>query len=125
MGIGIALAPFTFVVVGFVSRNHRAPKRVLAAMGFFLAVGLAVGLLAPVLGASVGFGVGISLTLNQPGLPDVVRNRLLGIAFGMVYTLALLIFITPAGVLTGALLPPILVGFADEFTALRHARSSR
>lgn len=122
IGLAIALAPFAFVVVGFVSRNPRAPKQVLVAMGMLLVLGLAVGLLAPVLGASAGFGVGIALVLNRPGLPDVMRNRILGVVLALIYVFALLVFITPAGVLTGALLPPMAVGFADEFTAWAWAR---
>lgn len=122
VGLAIALAPFAFVVVGFVSRNPRAPKHVLVAMGLLLPVALAVGLLAPVLGASAGFGVGIATVLNRPGLADVMRNRLVGVLLSVLYTFALLVFVTPAGVLTGALLPPIVVGFADEFTAWTSAR---
>lgn len=122
IGLAVALAPFTFVVVGFVSRNPRAPKQVLLAMGMLLAVGLAVGLLAPVLGAAAGFGVGIALVLNRPGLPDVLRNRIVAVVLALAYVMVLLVFITPAGVLTGALLPTIMVGVADEYTAWRFSR---
>lgn len=122
LGLAVALAPFAFVVVGFVSRNPRAPKLVLVAMGLLLVLGLAVGLLAPVLGASAGFGVGIAVVLNRPGLPDVMRNRIVAVVLTLVYIFMLLVFITPAGVLTGALLPPLAVGFADEFTAWAAAR---
>lgn len=122
VGLAVALAPFAFVVVGFVSRNPRAPKQVLVAMGLLVAVGLAVGLLAPVLGASAGFGVGIAVVLHRPGLADVMRNRIIALLLALVYTFALLVFITPAGVLTGALLPPMAVGFADEFTSWAAAR---
>ena len=122
VGLAIALAPFTFVAVGFVSRNHRAPKLVLAAMGMLLVLGLGVGLISPVLGASAGFGVGIALVLKRPGLPDVMRNRIVAVVLSLLYTFALLVFITPAGVLTGAILPPLMVGFADEYTAWRFSR---
>jgi hypothetical protein len=122
VGLAVALAPFAFVVVGFVSRNPRAPKQVLAAMGLLLVLGLGVGLIAPVLGASAGFGVGIALVLNRPGLPDVMRNRILAVVLALVYIFALLVFITPAGVLSGALIPPMMVGFADEYTAWASAR---
>lgn len=122
VGLAVALAPFVFVVVGFVSRNPRAPKQVLLAMALLLPVALSMGLLAPVLGASAGFAVGIAVVLNRPGLPDVMRNRIIAVLLTAVYTFALLVFIKPAGVFTGALLPPIAVGFADEFTAWAAAR---
>lgn len=119
LGLALATAPFGFVVVGLVSRNHRAPKRVLMAMGLLVVLGLALGLLAPVLGAAAGFGVGIALTLNRPRFPDVMRNRLVAVGVAVAYTLLLLVVATPAGVLTGALVPPIGVGLADEYTAWR------
>ena len=123
VGLAVAVAPFAFVAVGFVSRNPLAPRHVLAAMGFLLVVGLGVGLVAPVLGAAGGFGVGIATVLNRPGLPDVMRNRIVAVILALLYTFLLLVFITPAGVLSGALLPPLAVGLSDEFTAWAAARA--
>lgn len=37
------------------------------------------------------------------------------------YTLVLLVLVTPAGVFAGGLLPLLLLGFADEFAAWRQA----
>lgn len=124
-GIALALAPFVFVIVGFVSRNPRAPKRVLWAMGLLVVLGLSIGLIAPVLGAAAGFGVGVALTLNPLDLPDLMRNRMIAVGFAVTYTLLLLIVATPAGVFTGALLPPLIVGLADEFSAWRASREKR
>ncbi len=121
-GIGLALAPFVFVVIGFVSRNPKAPKAVLVSMGLLLALGLTIGLISPILGAAAGFGVGAALTLNRLDLPDLMRNRMVAVAFAVAYTLLLLIVVTPAGVFTGALLPPLLVGLADEYSAWRLSR---
>lgn len=122
--LGFALAPFAFVAVAFISRNPIAPKRVLQAMGLFIILGLPVGLLAPILGAAVGFGVGIALTLNPLGLDRLMRNRLVAVGFASVYTLVLLLIADPAaGVMTGALLPPMLVGLADEYTVWLATRS--
>lgn len=122
VAIALALAPFVFVVIGFVSRNPTAAKHTLRAMGLLLALGLAVGLIAPVLGAAAGFGVGTALVLNRPEADNVVRNRMIGVAMAVSYTLLLLVIAPAAGILTGALLPPIMVGFADEYTAWRAAR---
>ncbi|MFP3914045.1 MAG: hypothetical protein ACLFWM_04155 [Actinomycetota bacterium] len=121
-GVALAIAPFAFVAVGFISRNPRAPRRVLRAMGLLLLLGLAGGLLSPILGAAAGFGVGTALTLNEPDHSDVLRNRLVAVGFVAAYMLLLLVVATPAGVMTGALLPPIIIGFADEFTAWRASR---
>lgn len=122
-GIAVGIAPFAFVAVGFISHNHRAPKRVLRAMGLLVALGLIGGLFSPILGAAAGFGVGTALTLNEPDVADILRNRLIAVGFAVAYTLLLLLLATPAGVMTGALLPPIIIGLADEFTVWRTSKT--
>lgn len=124
VAIALAVAPFVFIVIALLSRNPDMGKRVLWAMGMLLAVGLSVGLLAPALGAAAGFGVGIALTLNVPDVPDQMKRRMYGVGFGVAYTLLMLFLITPAGVLAGAVVPGLMVGFADEYGAWRFSRSS-
>jgi hypothetical protein len=119
IGIGLALAPIVFVVLGFVSRNHEAPRRVLMAMGLLLGIGLMVGLIAPALGAAAGFAVGGAVTLNQPPVEDVGRWRALAVGVTVVYLLVLLVAITPAGVFAGGVLPLLMLGFADEYAVWR------
>lgn len=117
VGVGLALAPFVFIVVGFVSRNPNAPKRVLQSMGLLILLGLPLGLLSPVLGAAAGFGVGGSLCLKPPSLDGVLKWRLWATGFTVAYILFLLVFIRPAGVFAGGLLPLLMIGFADEYRA--------
>ena len=122
--LGLALAPFVFVVLAFVSQNPRAPKAVLAAMGLLLAVGLSVGLLVPVLGATAGFAVGGAVTLNRPQVDGVMVWRLASVGLTVVYTLVLLVLVTPAGVFTGGLLPLLMLGFADEYAVWREEHAA-
>jgi hypothetical protein len=124
VGIALALAPLVFVAVGFISRNPEAPKKILQAMGALIVLGLSIGLLSPVLGAAAGFGTGIALTLNQPEVEAQMRRRLIAVALVVVYMLAMLVFIPPGGVLAGAVLPGLSVGFADEYGAWRYARTA-
>lgn len=119
VAIGLALAPVGFIVIGFVSRNPRAPRMVLWSMGLLVVLGLTLGYLNPILGAAGGFGAGAALTLNPPNIPDQLRRRLIGVGFAIAYMFLLLVVATPAGVLTGAVLPPLMVGFADEYGAWR------
>lgn len=91
-------------------------------MGLLIALGLSVGLIAPALGAAAGFGVGIALTLKLPDIPGQMRRRMYGVGFAVAYTLLLLLFLTPAGVLTGAVFPTLMVGFADEYGAWKQSR---
>jgi len=116
VGIGLVMAPFVFVVLAFVSRNKRAPRRVLQSMGLLIGLGLTVGLLSPVLGATAAFGGGAVLCLNPPLVNDVYKWRIGATVLTVVYTFILLVVATPAGVFTGGLLPLLMVGFADEYS---------
>lgn len=118
--LGVALAPFPLVVFGFVSRNPRAARSVLRAMGILILVSLTVGIVTPALGAAAGFGVGAALTLNPPVPERYLRPRLVGVGLAVIYTFVLLVIATPAGVLSGAVIPVLMVGFADEFSAWRN-----
>ncbi|HSJ83639.1 MAG TPA: hypothetical protein VLA91_07450 [Acidimicrobiia bacterium] len=125
LAIGLAVAPFVFVVVGLVSGNRFWPKKVLISLGLLLGVGLSIGLISPVLGAAAGFGVGTAVTLRLPEIPNQLRRRLLAVTFAVVYSAVFLLFISiPAGVLTGAVLPILMVGFADEYGAWKHERAA-
>lgn len=125
VAIALAVAPLVFIVVGFVSRNPNSPRRILLAMGLLLALGLAVGLVSPILGASAGFGVGVALCLNLPDIPDQMRRRLVAVLLGVVYTMLLLFIAPSAGVTTGAVVPILLVGFADEYGAWRYTKAQQ
>jgi hypothetical protein len=122
VGIALVVAPFVFVVVGLVSRNALAPKRVLLAMGLLIAIGLSVGLISPALGASAGFGVGVAICLRLPDIPGQLRRRLVAVGLAVLYTMVLLFVAPPAGVITGAIVPILMVGFADEYGAWRATR---
>jgi hypothetical protein len=122
--VGLAVAPFVFVALGFLSRNPHAPKRVLQAMGLLLVVGLPVGLLDPLVGAATGFGLGGAMVLNRPAVERVVYWRLAAVVFTFVYVFVLIVAIPPAGVFTGAVLPLIMIGVADEYAAWSAERSS-
>ncbi|HEX2153248.1 MAG TPA: hypothetical protein VHL52_04660 [Acidimicrobiia bacterium] len=120
--IAVGLAWLAFAAVGSVSGTERVVRKALIAAGVLVVLGLVLGLLTPLLGAAAGLGTGVALTLNRPPLDDVLRNRIVAVGFAAAYTFVLLIVITPAGVLTGALLPPLMVGFADEYTAWRASK---
>jgi hypothetical protein len=119
------VTPFVFLVIGLLSRNPTTPKRVLISMGLLVVAGLGFGILSPALGAAAGLGIGIALTLNLPDIAGQMRRRLVGVGFAVVYMFVLLIFIPAAGVLAGAILPGLMVGFADEYGAWRTETRAR
>jgi hypothetical protein len=92
-------------------------------MGLLIVLGLSVGLISPVLGASAGFGVGVAICLRLPDISDQIRRRLIAVALAIVYTMILLFIAPSAGVTTGAVVPILAVGFADEYGAWRLARA--
>jgi hypothetical protein len=124
VGIGLVVAPFVFLVLGLVSGNPATPRRVLQSMGLLLLLGLGVGLLSPALGATAGFAVGGALTLNPPDLPDVLRTRLWAVLGVVLYTFVLQVVSPPAGVFTGALVPLVIIGFADEYAFWRQSKTT-
>lgn len=115
--IGLTLAPFVFVVLAFGSRNPHAPRDVLRAMGLFLVVAIAVALIDPLLGAATGFAAGGAIALRRPKVERVASWRLGAVALIAAYCFALLVFAPPAGVFSGAIVPLMMVAFADEFAA--------
>jgi hypothetical protein len=123
VGIGLVLAPFVFVTLAFVSRNPKAPKRVLQSMVLLLGLGFTIGMLAPVLGATAAFAAGAVLCLNPPRADGVYKWRIGASVLTVVYTFILLVTATPAGVFSGGLLPLLMVGFADEYSTWAYAKS--
>lgn len=123
VGVGLLIAPFVFIVLAFVSQNPKAPRRVLQSMGLLIPVALSVGLLAPVLGATAAFAVGGALCLKPLEQADTMKWRFWAVGVTVIYTLVLLVFITPAGVFAGGLLPLMMIGFADEYTSWRAFQS--
>ncbi|CAN5344628.1 MAG: hypothetical protein ACR2JP_05180 [Acidimicrobiia bacterium] len=123
LAISLALAPLVFVVFAFVSRHRRAPSQVLKAMGLYLIIGLPVGLVTPALGSAAGFGAGAIVTLAPPDLYGATKRRIWSVVAGVLYTLAVMAISVPAGLFTGAMLPVMAVGFADEYSAWRETRA--
>ena len=125
VALGVAMAPFVFIALGFISRNANAPRRVLQAMGLLAAIGLSVGLVDPLLGACSGFAFGGALVLNRPAIERVLTWRLGAALLTTLYVLFLLVAIPPAGVFSASVLPLILLGFADEYAAWSAERSEQ
>jgi hypothetical protein len=115
IAVGLALAPFVFIIVGFVSQNARAPKQILMAMLLLLVIGLGIGFVDPLLGAATGFAAGGAVTLRRPPVERVMTWRVGAVIFTCLYLLVLFVIVPPAAVLTAVVIPLVLIGFADEY----------
>ncbi len=124
VGIGLVIAPFVFVTLAFISRNPKAPKRVVQSMVMLLGLGFTIGLLAPALGATAAFTGGAVLCLNPPRADNVYKWRTGAAVLTVLYVFILLVTATPAGVFSGGLLPLLMVGFADEYSTWAYAKKT-
>jgi hypothetical protein len=113
--IGLALAPFVFVLLAFVSKNPKAPGHILWAMLLLIAISLPIGLIDPLVGAAAGFGAGGAMCLRRPPVERAMRWRTGAVVFTTIYCLVLLLVAGPAGVMSGGVLPLVMLGFADEY----------
>jgi hypothetical protein len=125
LALGVALVPFAFVVLAFLSGHPRAPGAVLKAMGLALLVGLPVAGLAgdAVTGIVAGVGAGGVVALRADDAHRW-RSRALAVVLAVVYTFVL---VRTAGVM--ALLPaPIFpftgIGIADHLSERRREREA-
>lgn len=125
MAVALSVALLVFVTIGLISRTAEVTKKVAYSMALLLVLGLSIGLVSRLIGAAAGLGAGIALTLNRPAIDGQMRRRMFGVALAIVYMFAMLVFIPPAGVIAGAILPGLMVGFADEYGAWREERLSR
>ena len=123
VAIALVIAPLVFLSIGLISRRRGIPRALVRSMGLLVVFGLALGLLSPIVGAAAGFGIGIAISLNMPEFDGQLRRRLVAVALAVAYMVVMLVLIPPAGVLAGAVLPGLMVGFADEYGAWREERT--
>lgn len=112
---GMATAPLAFIALAFISRHKSAPIAVLKAMGLFLGFGLPIGMIDPALGVVAGFGAGAVVAARRDD-DHSLKARSIAVAIGVLYTLMMMIIVLPIGVFTGAFVPFLAVGFADQYS---------
>lgn len=118
--LGFSLVPIVFVAVALISGKERAPIATLKAMGLWLLVTLPLGIVNPVTGLCAGYGVGGALTLRST-VTDSLRPRLVAVAVTALYATVLVVLVPPAGILTGAVAPLLVVKFGDYYVERREA----
>ncbi len=124
LAFGLALIPFVFIVLAFLSEHPRAPGAVLKAMGLSLLVGIPVSALAgdAVTGLVAGIGAGGTSALRKDD-PDDWKPRALAVALATVYTFVTLLTVVEAGILLSPVLPFTSLGVADHLAERRRERS--
>ncbi len=125
LAFGLAIVPFVFVVLAFMSGHPRAPGAVLRAMGLSLLVGVMVSAFAgdAVTGIVAGIGAGGICALRMDG-PHNWRARALAVLAASAYTLVLARIAGPLVLLPAPIFPLTAIGFADHLSE-RRAESER
>ena len=124
LAFGLAVVPFVYIALAFLSGHPRAPGAVIKAMTLFLIVGIVVSAIAAdaVSGVVAGAGAGGIVALRAD-LVHEWKHRAAAVAFATVYAFALARLL-PAAVLTaGPAFPLTAIGMADFWSERRAERS--
>ncbi len=125
IAFGLALVPFVFVALAFLSEHPKAPMAVVKAMTLSLLIGIPVSALAAdaVTGFVAGVGAGGILALRT----DLVHRwkaRALAIVVVALWTFVTVRTVSVAAVLLAPALPFTSLGVADHLAEIRAERAS-
>jgi hypothetical protein len=120
LALGIALIPFVFIVLSFLSQHQRAAGAVLKAMGLTLLVGIPVSALAGdgVTGIVAGIGAGGIVALRSEAEYSW-KLRAAAVLVATVYTFVLVRVGGPLALLPAPILPFTGIGVADHIAERR------
>jgi hypothetical protein len=120
VAFGLALVPFVFVVLAFISAHPRAPGAVVQAMVLAVTVGAPVAAVAgdPVTGLVAGIGAGgvVALRLDEPATR---RARCWAVAAAVLYTFVLVRIAALMALLPAPIFPFTAIGLADQLAERR------
>ena len=123
IALGLALIPFVFLALAFMSEHPRAPGAVLKAMGLFLLVGIPVSALAAdvVTGIVAGVGAGGVVALRAD-LAHNWRSRAIGVVIAALYTFVMVRLAGPIVLLPAPIFPLTAIGIADHLSERKRER---
>lgn len=125
LAFGLALVPFVFIALAFLSEHPRAPNAVLKAMGLSLLVGIPVSALAAdgVTGMVAGIGAGGIAALRADGAENW-KTRAWSVAFAAAYTFVLARTIGELVLLPAPIFTFTALGLADHISEVRRSRTN-
>ncbi|MGH2755372.1 MAG: hypothetical protein ACRDLB_13215 [Actinomycetota bacterium] len=123
LALGLALIPFVFMVLAFMSQHPRAPVAVVKAMGLALLVGLPASALASdgVTGIVAGVGAGGIVALRADAAHNW-RIRAAAVAAAAVYVFILVRIAGAIALLPAPILPFTGIGVADHIAERKQER---
>jgi hypothetical protein len=125
IAFGLALIPFVFLALAFLSEHPRAPIAVLKAMGMALLVGLVVSAFAGdgVTGIIAGVGAGGICALRRDD-PQTTHARVWGVVIAAGYTFVLVRTVGAAALVPAVAFPLTALGIADHLSERRSERDA-
>lgn len=122
IAFGLALIPFVFVVLAFVSEHPRAPGAVVKAMALALLVGIPASAIAAdaVTGFVAGVGAGGVVALRPEALHDW-RPRVIAVVAASAWVFLTIRTAPEVAVLLVPVLPFTSIGVADHIAERRRA----
>jgi hypothetical protein len=117
IALGLAVIPFVFVVLAFLSEHPRAPGAVIRAMGLSLLVGIPVSAVAgdAVTGIVAGVGAGGIVALRAD-MAHSRKARAVAVLLAAAYTYVLVRAAGPVALLPAPILPFTGIGIADHLS---------
>ncbi|HEX6424871.1 MAG TPA: hypothetical protein VFZ79_15415 [Acidimicrobiales bacterium] len=124
VAFGLALVPFVFVTLAFMSEHPRAPGAVVRAMLLSVLVGVVVtGFVGdPVTGVVAGVGAGGVAALRRD-VDDELRPRVVAVAVASLYTLVLVYAAGGIVLLPAPIFPFTAIGIADHLSERKAERA--
>ena len=122
IAFGLALIPFVFIALAFLSEHPRAPMAVVRSMGLALLVGALVSALAgdAVTGVIAGVGAGGACSLRRDD-PQTTKARAWAVAIAATYTFVLVRAIGAPALIPAVVFPLSALGIADHVSERRAA----
>ena len=125
IALGLALIPFVFIALAFLSEHARAPMAVVKAMGLTLLVGIPVSALAgdAVTGLVAGVGAGGIVALRAED-DHSWKARAVAVAIAAAYAYCLVRTAGAITLLSAPIFPFTSIGIADHFAERRREREA-
>ena len=122
LALGLALIPFVFIVLAFMSEHPRAPGAVVKAMAVSILVGVMVSAIAVdgITGLIAGVGAGGIFALRNDGYGW--RARAVAVLMVTVWCFVLVRIAGPIALLPAPAMPFTAIGLADHFVERRLER---
>jgi len=122
IAFGLALIPFVFITLAFLSEHPRAPMAVVRSMGLALLVGVVVSAFAgdAVTGVIAGVGAGGACSLRRDD-PQTTRARAWAVVIAAAYTFVLVRTIGAPALVPAVAFPLTALGIADHVSERRAA----